>query len=327
MRRMITNKELSEEVAKQIDTAGAVSVTGTQTITGQKTFAKPVKTSGVVNTSGLNEIADDGTNVTVGNSSRKLQLSGSATKPTYNGSELAFASETDNLQHTLMANLGIGRWANQTLLTFEYDGNKNMLLDDLSKQYTALHRYVAYTTLNSVNDNDLILFPDFGTTKRSANYFAYGYQSNGGIQLQNCYLDGNQMFCKAKFTSITVKDGCTAYLNGFDMFQSNDSLTSITGIDLTYYSETFAWGRNMFKNNSNLVEIKPVHVRGNIKLSKLTAFNTSEQLQGFFDGCDNLKELSLTSTIRLNSTQMNNLTAAQKAAMVDVKGWILELEE
>lgn len=38
MRRMITNRELSEEVAKQIDTAGAVNITGAQTITGAKTF-------------------------------------------------------------------------------------------------------------------------------------------------------------------------------------------------------------------------------------------------------------------------------------------------
>lgn len=97
----VTESKLDPSIVDEINNLSekytkTVTTNTEQQITAQKTFTQGIKTNKVTNINGYDDMNDDGSNLNVGNSSRELKLSGSTTKPTYNGKELIFADEIAN---------------------------------------------------------------------------------------------------------------------------------------------------------------------------------------------------------------------------------------
>ena len=82
---------------------------------------------------------------------------------------------------TLMANLGIGRWANQTFCDFPWGGSGNFY-DALAPYYTSYVGMFSYSKFNS--SDDIILNNDY-TSGGNATYMFYECPATGTLKFKN----------------------------------------------------------------------------------------------------------------------------------------------
>ncbi len=329
-----------------------VSTNAPQDITGTKTFTSPIKTNEIDNTNGnalLRYKSTEGKNV-VGGSNVDLTLMGKSDRPTYSkdganftGNELALKSDVDSHWNTLMANLGIGRWANQTF--YKLEGGANPISDPLAVLYTDYTRCFANVTYKATQSWSSIvdITCDFewnhtrssdgsleGWNKSSTLYCFYNFDGGAvGITIPGCngfsssedptsFISGPQcseMFEGSKFTFVKVKDGekflvCRAYC----MFRNMPNLTSISGF--IFNSRGFFDTQGMFDGCSNLESITNCVLPRHTFYLNVSSKFTEEAL------VEIIKQLPKTSeqTLYLGATNMAKLSEEQIKVATD-KGW------
>ena len=235
-------------------------------------------------------------------------------------------SNIDSNWSTLMANLGIGRWANQTFLSGSWV-SEGQVADNLSSQYTNVSRYCYGTKyLQLFNNTDILTWylPDFSTKAITANGMFYDCNMEtlvlGNLQISNPYAFINN--CKALKT-IKVADGKTVRLidGCFSTFKDLPLLETIEGLTLEYFSDGYQYGIPLFDNCPKLKTIKCKNINSSLHINKLTSLNTTEDMHNLISGM--IK--SSNKTLYVNSTQNEVLSDEDRTLLVDTLGWTISV--
>ena len=328
------------------------------TFTQVNNFNSGIKTDKFKTSGGLDIINHDGTNINIGNSSKTLKLTGTQSRPTYKEQDLALLTDVNSslttairytdtetterkaqdtaLQtninsnwSTLMANLGIGRWANQTLYT-QYNWT-NTIYDDLMPQYTSYARTFANSEFKAFEGNtgyvsDTKFSCQFKSPKDNKKSFMgtfYNTSFNKGMVIdlkqQDLFMgDSEFTFMLTNATSITFTNGTAYFGSMFNTFNSCSNLESIDGIDFTYQSFLYNGAYQAFRNSPKLKHLGIKHIHLGMDISSSTAFEESDLVEII----SNLDEVSTTQTLTMGATNLAKLTDDEKKVATD-KGWVL----
>ena len=245
----------------------------------------------------------------------------------HTGAEVDSAIDNVNSNwSTLMANLGIGRWANQTFFSVVWastpEGYYNRFYDDMADYYTKTIRMFAYSTWEN-NNQPMILTNDYtnqGKGVESAERMFRSFKATEEIQLSNMLIrNSNYMFDSSEFKRILVKEGCEVYLgvNYFCscLFRNCQNLEEVGTIDFSKMVYSFT---NLFESCSKLKHVHCKHFKFSFDIHQSTAFEESDLVEII----SNLDPVSTTQTLTMGATNLAKLTDAEKQVATD-KGWIL----
>ena len=234
----------------------------------------------------------------------------------------------------LMANLGIGRWANQTFYNFAWE--TPVIYDSVLKDYTNYARCFAHLSYNNFNGG----LQTKAITFNKDTYFTFGTSQYHVVNASLCFYDLKNAssltirinkdaphvscngFCtNANITAFDVvdQDGNPTYIvpNYIeDGFNNCVNITSIKGIDFSKNTNNFY--SSLFYNTPKLtnIECKGLSTSFNIRTTGIT---TSEQLQSVINSMTNPKTSGMT--ININSTQNSAMTDTQRTYLTDTLGW------
>ena len=227
------------------------------------------------------------------------------------------ANTADSNWSLLMANLGIGRWANQTLFN---SATSNYILDVLIPYYSAMDRYIAYLNFRYAPNNGLIneqIILDCKDTTRKKNHsataFAFG-ASNPRLKISNAWLhECRSAFSCGNIVELTL-DNINFTGNVREMFANSKTLNSIEGSTSSFRDITSTY--NMFLNTPSLTTIKLSNLKISFNIAT-TGITTSEQLQNVIDSMI----ASSNQTLTINATQNSAMTDTQRTYLTDTLGW------
>ena len=246
----------------------------------------------------------------------------------HTGSEVDSAiDKVDSNWSTLMANLGAGRWSNQTFYAVIWastpEGYYNRFYDDLADYYTKTIRMFAYSTWSDNNNQPMILENDYtnqGNGIESAERMFSSFKATEEIQLSNMLIKKcDYMFDGSEFKRILVKEGCEVYL-GVNrgctaLFRYCDNLEEVGSIDFSKMIYGFA---TLFEACPKLKHIHCKHLKFSFNIASSTAFEESDLVEII----SNLDEVTTTQTLTMGATNLAKLTDAEKQVATD-KGWVL----
>ena len=239
-------------------------------------------------------------------------------KSTHTGAEIDAgidkAVTADTNWNLLMANLGIGRWANQTFKVWSWDATA-YFYDSLSNSYTDLSRYLAYSKFD-ITDKDITMSNDY-TRGVSCQFMFYNFDCSASLFLSNMVIGSSfGMFMSSKFSKILIKEGCSVKLNGYSdyMFAYCSNLTEIGALDCSGANNL----PNIFRNCEKLKSIHCTHFQSSFNISSSTAFEEADLVEII----NNLDTVTSTQTLTMGATNLAKLTDAEKKVATD-KGWVL----
>ena len=215
----------------------------------------------------------------------------------------------------LMANLGVGRWANQKFITL-WDTPTNFY-DNLSTQYTSLIRMFQNTDF-SVYDN--CIMPDFRNQATDAIYFMHSAKGKK-ITFGNGFIGGDAMFMNSTFTEILVADNKTFYIGGgyncVRSFAQCSNLTTIGAFDMSKIHNSYALFQWIL-GSTKIAHIHCKHFKYSFDISPSTAFEESDLVEII----SNLDTVTTAQTLTMGTTNLAKLTDDEKKVATD-KGWVL----
>ena len=328
-----TRKEADSNLQEQITNAQnaidkRVSLSGDETITGTKTFTSPVKTDEIDNTNGNAILRYKSTEnkVVLGGSTIPTTIMGSGDRPTYSkngsdfsGNELALKSDVDTNWSTLMANLGIGRWANQAFYDFIFSST-SYFYDKLMPYYTNFSRFMAnsywvYRENGTEYRANMVFDSDFPNTYCDFSYAFYGIKMKS-IELPN--LNASTLFfafSNNTLESIKIKDGCKVNTTNIMYgFYNCPNLIEIGAIDC---SNCYNFS-NFISNSPKVKSIHIKHFKVSFDISASTAFEESDLVEII----SNLDTVTTAQTLTMGATNLAKLTDDEKKVATD-KGWVL----
>ena len=233
---------------------------------------------------------------------------------------------------TLMANLGIGRWANQTLYT-QY-GWTNVIYDDLMPYYADYNRTFAESKFDnfqeqhasstlkfscqfvSPQDNKKSFMGTFYKTK-----FTTRDIKTAQIDLHNQDIfmgDCEFTWFGSDITNIQFVNGVAYFGSCFLTFNSCPNLKSIDGVDFTYQKFDWTGAANTFRNSPELKHLGIKHIHLSMTISYSTAYEEADLVEII----SNLDEVTTTQTLTMGATNLAKLTDEEKKVATD-KGWVL----
>ena len=243
-------------------------------------------------------------------------------KSTHTGEQIDTAIDNANSNwSTLMANLGIGRWANQTFVSTGTWGTSGEFYDSLSEEYTNLSRYLAYSKF--AYSENMILKQDYNTKNawNATNSMFFGLQSTGTLELRNInFSNMTWTFGYAQVKKIKVADGCSAIASGNTIqavFYGCSNLEEIDGLDFGG-AHSQAYVGNWFNGCVKLKRINIKHIAKSFNISISTAFEEADLVEII----SNLDTVTTTQTLTMGATNLAKLTDDEKKVATD-KGWVL----
>ena len=302
-----------------------------------------LKTDNINNTNGNAMVRYKSTEnkVVLGGSTIPTTIMGSGDRPTYSkngsdftGNELALKSDVDSNWNLLMANLGIGRWANQTLVSF-YWSSEPTVIDELINNYTSHIRYCAFTSFIGSNGSmytgkNIRILPNLNSSKTgttSWDYAFYNFQNECGINF-NCdneYLMSGYYFCYgANITSFNTGNGVLKidFEQPYQMFSNCPNITEIGMLDLSKATNGNNGLQSCFNNCPNL---KYIHLKEDSTVQcSFNLTSTGMEHDGLIEFLSHLTTPASTSdnVARLGTSKLALLTDDEKKVATD-KGWIL----
>ncbi len=303
-----------------------------QTITGAKTFSSPIKTEEIDNTSGNAMLRNKSTEdaIVLGSSAKKAVIMGSGDRPTYSkdgsdftGSELALKSDVTDLQsakwNKLMANLGIGRWSNQTFYNL-WDADL-AFVDAYMDSYTSYIRMFGNADASSYST---ITIPDMNSGAYRGD-FCFASFKCPKLVLSNGNIAGDGIFKGATCTKITVKDGCTFTIGGLSKGLYDNCVGAFTGcsnlvtigplkVDVHNSYSMYQW----FVGCTKLKSIQMTNWSFSFDIHYSTAFEREDLLVIL----NNLTVVSSTQTLTMGATNLAKLTS-DDILIATGKGWAL----
>ena len=248
-------------------------------------------------------------------------------KSTHTGAEIDAgidkANTSDSNWSLLMANLGIGRWANQTFVGLEgwvEPTEHSIFYDDMAKYFTNFTRYWAYGTFDTERNIDFN--DDMATSTNSGGNFQYCFfNCPQEVELYLPNIKANQlnfMFQSSNFTKILFKEGCgmttTTDIYNVGMFRGCSKLVEIGEFD---FSKLLVL-QQTFNQCSSLKSIHIKHFKVSFDIHYSTAFEEADLVEII----SNLDTVSTTQTLTMGATNLAKLTDAEKQVATD-KGWVL----
>ena len=246
----------------------------------------------------------------------------------HTGAEVDSAiDKVDSNWSTLMANLGIGRWAGQ----YFHAHQGTTFTDPLGPYYTNLLRFAegvrwlnnewSIPTTPYSNELDITLGFDINPTKKEkieASWAFNGFHCST-LTLKNAYnLSGSLIFANMdSCTAIKIADGCEAsfYFCGRP-FINCPKLVEIGAFDM---GGVQTWGMSFDLSGSPKVKsIHCTHWKVSFNISHSTAFEESDLVEII----SNLDEVTTAQTLTMGATNLAKLTDAEKQVATD-KGWVL----
>ena len=242
-------------------------------------------------------------------------------KSTHTGAEIdagidkAVTAETN--WSLLMANLGIGRWANQTIVG-DWTTSSTAFSDSLASCYTNISRMFAYSTF--LLSGDTYHFPAFPLVS----YAEHTFRGISGIK--NIVLgsfpvihSSNFMFAYNKdIESVTLEEGAVFKpYQWHDMFRGCTNLVHVGKLDGSAIAKGWL-GDLSFVDCSKLKKVEIQHITRNIKISDSTAFEEADLVEII----SNLDAVTTTQTLTMGTTNLTKLTDDEKKVATD-KGWVL----
>ena len=299
-----------------------------QTITGSKIFKQPIKTNEIDNENGnsmLRYKETEGKNV-VGGSNYPLTLMGSEDRPTYskngsdfNGNALALKSDVDTNWNLLMANLGVGRWANQTFVR-DWWGADNIFYDSMLPFYTNVTRTFANIKgFDFDSSKPVYVSHDFNASINEMRYTFAWSELNKELLLPSVSqaIRMHYTFYGSAFTKIGFKDGVEPWkLKGVISwaFAFMPNLTEIGAFDVGSVQQF----DKIFSDSKNIKSIHCTHFKISFDISPSTAFEEADLVEII----SNLDTVIATQTLTMGSTNLAKLTDEEKKVATD-KGWTL----
>ena len=245
-------------------------------------------------------------------------------KSTHTGAEIDAgidkAVTADTNWNLLMANLGVGRWANQDMYSFS---KTNAILDNLFPYYTTANRMFANGSFRDFSNNTLIdgtITVDFKGMQANCSYLFHNYQNTGVLNLSNLNnLFGINMFAFCKFTEIHATNfKCiklpNKWVDGYNMFFNCSNLKIVDGFDLRNIERL----DGCFYFDSNLEQIINCHFDKSFAINSSTKFTES----ALVDIISQLETVTTAQTLTMGATNLAKLTDAEKKVATD-KGWVL----
>ena len=236
-------------------------------------------------------------------------------KSTHTGEQIDTAIDNANSNWSLlMANLGVGRWANHTLERFDYLSDTNFS-DGMAKYFTNYARYLAYSTWN-YTPSSVTFSNDLGSGEGT--YFLSGADwGDATVYLPNGTLVSPQyLILGAKIGKLLIKDGCTFKLTGFcdNLFRQCSNITEIGAFDLSGATNL----NSFIYASSNVKSIHCTHYKVSFDISPSTKFEEADLVEII----SNLDTVTTTQILIMGATNLAKLTDEEKKVATD-KGWVL----
>lgn len=267
------------------DDSNLVHKTGTETITGVKTFSDSVSFLGdgdahciyigkntPINVSGTNQtvLGMIDSRPTLGNTAYSLQLRGSATRPSYNNSDVALLSDVSKKQDTLVSGTNIKTINNTSLLgsgnisitepsiattstagIVKPDGTSIVVADDgtISTQLSVLSTKVVVDSYTATNNQTI-----FQLSKKCDNK---DYLS---VNVSNTELTSSSYELANDGMSVTllngVAEGALVDIRYFsNIYLGDEGATFTPSVSKTNYTTTLSWSNNRNLPNPSNVKI------------------------------------------------------------------------
>ena len=270
--------------------------------------------------------------VVLGGSTIPTTIMGSGDRPTYskNGSDfsgnpLALKSDVDTNWDLLMANLGIGRWANQTFYGLHWDSTSSHFYDEIMPYYTSYARFMCGSEWRSRDTDTKYNAPmtfdkDFNLNAGFCDFtLAFSRTTCSSIELPNLKGAMFLTFCQSpNLTKITIKKGCTVTSNRIGYaFSYCPELTEIPEIDISNAVEKWAISGIIYASP----KVKSIHIKHfkfSFDISPSTAFEEADLVEII----SNLDKITTTQTLTMGATNLAKLTDEEKKVATD-KGWVL----
>ena len=242
-------------------------------------------------------------------------------KSTHTGAEIDAgidkAVTADTNWNLLMANLGIGRWANQTFITFWSD-KQHIFEDDLSDKYSNITRHWAYSTWG---DLDWVLNGKYTNNGQGITGY-YAFQNTGikgTLYLNTMLFKSSRLFFKHfQGTRILIQDGATvSWVEKGDASEMFGSCTNLIEIGSMDGSNIVGTG-SIFQYCYSLKSIHIKHWKVGFNISASTAFEEADLVEII----SNLDPVTTAQTLTMGTTNLAKLTDAEKQVATD-KGWVL----
>ena len=256
-------------------------------------------------------------------------------KLNHTGAEVDSAiDKVDSNWSTLMANLGVGRWANQTLVNY-YWSSEPTIIDTLINDYTSHVRYCAFTTFIGsdgipYSGKNIRIYPNLSSSKTgttSWDYAFYKYQNDCGINFNcdNDYFMKGYYFCYgANITSFNTGTGTLLidFDQPYQMFSNCQNITEIGTLDFSKATDGSNGLQSCFQNCPNL---KHIHLKeGSTIQCTFNLTTTGMEREGLVDFLSHLTTPVSTSqnVAHLGTTLLSYLSDEEKVAITN-KGWVL----
>ena len=265
-------------------------------------------------------------------------------KSTHTGAEIDAgidkAVTADTNWKTLMANLGIGRWANQNFENLVWLSSPN-IYDSLLPYYTNYTRCFARVTYEGLSSNTSTMEVQndmhSGNTGIDANLSFMFYMFNasatrGGVLVLRNYKDtiknwgqvyGLHTFSSTGLYGIRVKEGCTFNVPArcFYFFAYNPKLTEISGdFDFRYVGE---WHPTCFDGTNNLKTFKVKNFNASLNITKwANTMNEEEDLTNVISSLYDFSGTTSTRTLTVSSTQDAVISETARASAI-AKNWVI----
>ena len=241
-------------------------------------------------------------------------------KSTHTGEQIDTAIDNANSNwNLLMANLGIGRWANQIFVR-DWWGADNVFYDSMLPLYTNVARtFASIKGFDFDNSKPIYVSHDFNASINEMRYtFAWCELKNElllpavsqAIQTQYCFYG-------SAFTSIGFKNGVESWkLKGVISrpFANMPNLTEIGAFDVSQVTNFDNW----ISSSENIKSIHCKHFKISFSILASTAFEEADLVEII----SNLDEVATTQTLTMGATNLAKLTDEEKKVATD-KGWVL----
>ena len=241
-------------------------------------------------------------------------------KSTHTGEQIDTAIDNANSNwSTLMANLGIGRWANQTFVR-DWWGADNIFYDSMLPLYTNVTRtFASIKGFDFDSSKPVYVSHNFNASISEMRYtFAWCELKNElllpavsqAIRLHYCFYG-------SAFTKIGFKNGVEPWnlKNAISRaFAGMPNLTEIGAFDVSQVTNFDC----TFEKCSKLKSIHCTHFKTTFNISSSTAFEESDLVEII----SNLDTVTSTQTLTMGTTNLAKLTDEEKKVATD-KGWVL----
>ena len=220
---------------------------------------------------------------------------------------------------TLMANLGIGRWANQTFVR-DWWGANNIFYDSMLPLYTNVTRtFASIKGFDFSSSKPVYVSHNFNDSISEMRYtFAWGELKNElllpavsqAIRVHYCFYG-------SAFTKIGFKSGVEPWkLKGVisRAFAAMPNLTEIGAFDVSQVTSFDC----TFEGCLKLKSIHCTHFKVTFIISPSTAFEEADLVEII----SNLDTVTTTQTLTMGATNLAKLTDDEKKVATD-KGWVL----